>query len=218
MAKVLHFSRNPSPDTLREIHSCVQQGGVLSLITESSYALAASVESPPAIDRIVNMKGDRQDKPILVLIGEQAQLGPLISALPPGAQPLIDHFWPGPLTLVLPAAAQLPVPLTCGTGTIGVRQPREPRLLALLNITGPLTGTSANRSGASPLYHPDDVQRTFGNHIDLIVDAGMAPGGVPSTVLSLVGEIRLLRKGPISAEAIREVLSTVGLILQESIE
>ena len=218
MAKVLHFPPTPSPETLQEIHSCLQQGGVLSLITESSYALAASVESSPAINRIVNMKGDRQDKPILILIGEKTQLGPLISALPPGAQILIDHFWPGPLTLVLPAAAQLPAPLTCGTGTIGVRLPHEPRLLALLNITGPLTGTSANRSGASPLHHPDDVQRTFGNDIDLIVDAGMAPGGMPSTVLSLVGEIRLLRKGPISAEAIREVLSTEGLILQESAE
>ena len=218
MAKVLHFPPNPSPETLQEVHSCVQQGGVLSLITESSYALAASVGNPRAIDRIVNMKGDRQDKPILILIGEESQLGPLISTVPPGAKALIDHFWPGPLTLVLPAASQLPAPLTCGTGTIGVRQPREPRLLALLNITGPLTGTSANRSGASPLHHPDDVQRTFGNDLDLIVDAGIASGGMPSTVLSLVGEIRLLRKGPISSEAIREVLSTLGLTLQESAE
>ena len=218
MAQVLRFPPTPSPEALQEVHSCVQQGGVLSLMTESSYALAACVGNPHAIDRIVNMKGDRQDKPILVLIGEQIQLGPLISALPAGAQILMDRFWPGPLTLVLPAAAQLPAPLTCGTGTIGVRQPREPRLLALLNITGPLTGTSANRSGANPLHHPDDVQRTFGNDIDLIVDAGMAPGGMPSTVLSLVGEIRLLRQGPISAKAIREVLSTEGLILQESTE
>ena len=189
------------------------------MVTESSYALAASVGNPRAIDRIVNMKGDRQDKPILLLIGEKSQLGPLISTVPPGAEALIDHFWPGPLTLVLPAAAHLPVSLTCGTGTIGVRQPREPRMLALLKITGPLTGTSANRSGARPLYHPDDVQRTFGNDLDLIVDAGIASGGMPSTVLSLVGEIRLLRKGPISSEAIHEVLSTVeGLTLQDSAE
>ena len=170
------------------------------------------------IDRIVTMKGDRQDKPILVLIGEKRQLSLLISTLPPGAEALIDHFWPGPLTLVLPAASQLPAPLTCGTGTIGVRQPREPRLLALLNITGPLTGTSANRSGASPLHNPDDVQRTFGRDLDLIVDAGIASGGRPSTVVSLVGDIRLLRQGPISSEAIQEVLSTVGLALHDSAE
>ena len=218
MAKVLHFPPIPSPETLQEVHSCLQQGGVLSLITESSYALAASVGNPHAIDRIVTMKGDRQDKPILVLIGETSQLSSLISTFPPGAEALINHFWPGPLTLVLPADSQLPGPLTCGTGTIGVRQPRETRLLALLKITGPLTGTSANRSGASPLHHPDDVQRTFGQDIDLILDAGIASGGTPSTVLSLVGEIRLIRKGPISSEAIREVLSTVGLTLQDSAE
>ena len=162
------------------------------------------------------MKRDRQAKPILVLIGERAQFTSLLTRIPQGTEALIDRFWPGPLTLVLPAASHLPDSLTGGTGTIGIRQPLTPRLLTLLRSTGPLTGTSANRSGERPLQHPMEVEEVLGKDIDLILDSGPSPGGRPSTVLNLVGEIRILRAGPISPQAIQEVLSTVGLALVES--
>ncbi|UCE62653.1 MAG: threonylcarbamoyl-AMP synthase [Nitrospirota bacterium] len=218
MAKVLPFPDVPSQDTTAEVTRCIQQDGVISVATESFFALAAGVEHGAAIQRVVSMKKDRQAKPILVLIGERAQLIPLLSRIPPGAEVLIDRFWPGPLTLVLPAASHLPDALTGGTGTIGVRQPLTSRLLALLRSTGPLTGTSANRSGETPLQHPREVEEIFGKDLDLILDSGPSPGGKPSTVLNLVGEIRLLRAGPISTQAIQEVLSTVGLTLVESRE
>ena len=218
MVKVLPLSQNPSPEIIHEANSCIQQGGVLSVGTESFYALAAGAWNAEAIERVVEIKGDRQRKPILLLIGETSQLDSLISALPPGAQVLIDHFWPGPLTLVLPAAFNIPESLTSGTRTIGIRQPSESRLLALLKATGPLTGTSANRSGEVSSHTSEEVMQTFGDHIDLILDSGASPGGLPSTVLSLVGKIRLLRKGPISSEAIKSVLSTVGVTLQDSTE
>jgi len=218
MAKVLPFPDPPSQDVITEATCCIQQEGVLSVATESFYALAAGVEHAAAIQRVVTMKRDRQAKPILLLIGERAQLIPLLSRIPPGADALIDRFWPGPLTLVLPVASHLQDSLTCGTGTIGVRQPLTSRLLTMLRSTGPLTGTSANRSSEKPLQHPMEVEEVFGKDLDLILDSGPSPGGRPSTVLSLVGEIRLLRAGPISSQAIQEVLSEVGLTLAESPE
>lgn len=218
MAKVLPFPDVPSQEFTTEAIRCVQHDGVISVATESFYALAAGVEQGAAIQRVVSMKSDRQAKPILVLIGERAQFTSLLSGIPQGAEALIDRFWPGPLTLVLPAASHLPDSLTGGTGTIGIRQPLTSRLLTLLRSTGPLTGTSANRSGERPLQHPMEVEEVFGKDIDLILDSGPSPGGRPSTVLNLVGEIRLLRAGPISPQAIQEVLSTVGLALVDSPE
>ena len=218
MAKILPFPDVPSPDITTEATRCIQQEGVLSVATESFYALAAGVEHGAAIQRVVSMKGDRHAKPILVLIGERAQLNSLLSQIPQGTEALIDRFWPGPLTLVLPAASYLPHSLTGGTGTIGVRQPLTSRLLTLLRSTGPLTGTSANRSGETPSQHPMEVKEVFGKDLDLILDSGPSPGGRPSTVLNLVGKIRILRAGPISTQAIRDVLSTVGLTLVESPE
>lgn len=218
MAKVLPFPDVPSQDIITEATCCIRQEGVISVATESFYALAAGFEHGAAIHRVVTLKRDRQAKPILLLIGERAQLIPLLSRIPPGANALIDRFWPGPLTLVLPAVSHLSDSLTCGTGTIGIRQPRSSGLLTLLRSTGPLTGTSANRSGEKPLQNSVEVEEVFGKGLDVILDSGPSPGGRPSTVLSMVGEIRLLREGPVSSQAIQEVLSTVGLLLVESVE
>lgn len=218
MANVLPFPSDPSQDVIKAATSCIQQDGVLSVATESFYALSAGIDQSGAIQRVVTMKGDRQAKPLLLLIGERSQLFPLLSGLPPGTDALIDHFWPGPLTLVLPVASHLSDWLTRGTGTIGVRQPGTSQLLSLLRSTGPVTGTSANRSGEMPLQDPKEVEKFFGKHLDLILDSGPSPGGRPSTVLNLVGQIRLLRHGPVSAHAIQEVLSRVGLKLVEAPE
>ena len=213
MAKRLPFPDVPSQNLIAEATCCVQQDGVISVATESFYALAAGVEHEGAIRRVVNMKGDRQSKPILLLIGTRAQLTPLLSGIPPGAEILIESFWPGPLTLVLPAVSWLSDSLTGGTGTIGVRQPRHSGLLTLLRATGPITGTSANRSGEKPLQHAAEVDAVFGKDLNLILDSGQSSGGRPSTILSLVGGVRVLREGPVSSQAIQEVLSTVGLPL-----
>ena len=213
MAKVLPFPIHPSQDLIQEASRCIKREGVISFATESFYAFAAGVSQAAAIQRVVTLKGGRETKPVLLLISERPQLDPLLSGLPPGAEVLIDRFWPGPLTLVMPAAPNLSDSLTCGTGTIGVRQPLSMGLLTLLRATGPLTGTSANRSGERSLQSPAEVNEVFGKDLDLILDSGPSPGGSPSTVLNLVGEIRLLREGPVSPKAIQEVLSTVGLSL-----
>lgn len=213
MAKVLHVPHDLSLEILREATHCIKQGGTLAVSTESFYALAAGVMHREAVERVAAMKGARDAKPILVLISHPEQLSSLVSTLPSGADCLMKQFWPGPLTLVLPAAPDLPTALSCGTETIGVRQPGDTRLLTLLAETGPLTGTSANRSGMAPTQTAEELEREFGSELDLILDSGPSPGGMPSTLVNLVGEIRILRKGPIAYDALQKALSVVGLTL-----
>ena len=189
----------------------------MAVATESSYALAAGVQHPRAVERIIKMKGDRQAKPILLLVSSQTQVLQVASNLSPVAVMLMDRFWPGPLTLILPAMSELPSSLTRETHTIGVRQPQCPQLLQVLESTGPLTGTSANRTGREPVVTAETVHQEFGDEVDLILDSGPAPGGRPSTLLSVVGHIRLLRHGPISAQAIQEVLTPFREQVQDGV-
>ena len=215
MAKILQVSVNPCPSLLEEITHCVAHGGVLAVATESFYALAGSATHSEAVSRVARIKGGPNPKPILVLIGDRSQLAHLVSSLPPQADLLFEHFWPGPLTVVLPAPPDLSPDLTAGTGTVGIRQPGNSKLLWLLQGVGPLTGTSANRSGAPPPRTAQEVQKTLGDEVDLIIDDGVTPGGRPSTVLNLVGGIRILREGAISHKEIQEVLSPRGFTLED---
>jgi len=207
LSNVLPFPIDFSPDTLREAVDCLGQGGIVSLATESFYALAAGVTHPEAIERVARMKGGGAEKPILVLIGDKQQLSDLVSTIPPSAEPLMNQFWPGPLTLIFPALPHLSSGLTKRTGTIGIRLPKVPNLRSLLRETGPLTGTSANRSGAQPALTAQEVQKEFGETIDLILDSGPAPGGQPSTVMNMVGALHIIRQGPIQAESLDQALA-----------
>ena len=213
MAKVLQVPRDLSSAHLREATACIKRGGILSVATESFYALSGSALNQDVVARVASLKGSRGDKPILVLIGHPNQLSSLVPSFPPGSECLIQKFWPGPVTLILPSLTHLPSALTCQTETIGVRQPGDSRLLTLLCETGPLTGTSANFSGHSPAQTADAVEREFGQEIDLIVDSGPSPGGMPSTIVNLVGAIRILREGPIDSHALQQALSDVQLTL-----
>ncbi len=186
----------------------------MAVATESSYALAAGYLHPDSIERIIRMKGDRQAKPILLLVSSKIQALEVASAIPPVADILMDRFWPGPLTLILPASSKLPDSLTAGSQTIGIRQPNCPQLTSVLESTGPLTGTSANRSGMAPFTTADMIEREFGEDVDLILDSGPSPGGAPSTLLNVVDGIRIVRPGPISFEDIQETLKPLGLDIQ----
>ena len=217
MAKILQVSSGPSPALFDTVCACLNQNGIIAVATESFYALAASAILPEAVDRVVRIKGRPSDKPILTLIGEQSQLALLVQSIPSWAQVLIDHFWPGPLTLIFSAHPHLPHNLTSGTGTIGVRQPGNNFLRALLCQTGPLTGTSANRSGSPPPLTAKQVEEAMGSELDLILDSGPAGGGLPSTILNLVGTPSIVRDGPISRNEIEKVLSEEGITLKKAV-
>lgn len=213
MAKVLPVPSDPQASLFVPIVALVRRGGLLAVGTESSYALAASVSVPHALDRVVEAKGRPSGKPLLVLIGERSQFDSLAGSVPAWVRAMVDEFWPGPLTVVVPAQPEVSPVVTAGTGTVGIREPAPAFLRSLLRHTGPLTGTSANRSGQAPCLTAQEVDAALGHDVDLILDTGPAPGNRPSTLLSVVDEPAILRAGPVSGEEIQRALSKIGLLV-----
>ncbi|OGW65074.1 MAG: threonylcarbamoyl-AMP synthase [Nitrospirae bacterium RIFCSPLOWO2_02_FULL_62_14] len=211
MALVRVFREDTGAAIVSEAAHIVQGGGVIAMPTDSLYALVACAFDDAAVRRVCAIKGQRERKPILVLISDRSQLAMLAARVPRAATVLMDRFWPGPLTIVFPASPRLPIALTAGTGTIGVRLPAQPLLAALLHATGPLTGTSANRSDEPPARTACEVQEKLGNDVDLIVDGGPAPVMLPSTVVEVGEPVRVLREGPIGRAALAAALEKEGI-------
>jgi len=213
MALVLPFTDTTFDAILPEIQRVFAAQGVIAIPTETYYGLAVRPTQEPALRRLFELKGRPPDKPILLLIGNRDQLDQLVSSIPPVAAVLMNLFWPGPLTIVFPAASSLSALLTGGTGTIGIRFSPLPNLRRLLEETGPLTGTSANRSSELPLDSADNVQLLLGPALDLILDGGRTPGGLASTVVDACETPHLLRAGVLSTDVIRLALASQGYTL-----
>lgn len=213
MARILSVPSDPTPSFFVPIVDLVRRGGLLAVGTESSYALAASVSVLHALARVVDAKKRPSGKPLLALIGERSQFDTLAGSVPSWVHAMVNEFWPGPLTVIVPAQPELSPVLTAGTGTIGIREPAPAFLRALLRHTGPLTGTSANRSGQAPCLAAEEVDAALGQDVDLILDTGPSPGNRPSTLLSVVDEPAILRAGPVSGEEIQRALSKIGLLV-----
>jgi len=202
-------SRRISKSSLREAGEVVRGGGVIAFPTETFYGLGVDPLNVPAVQRLYDLKGrSPQTSPILVLIRSRRELRALVSEITPAAERLMQACWPGPLTLVFRAAVAVPSVLTAGTGTIGVRLSAYPDVQRVLDmIGGPLTGTSANRTGQPPATTADEVERAFGADVDLIVNGGPTPGGLPTTVVdTTVSPPRLIREGCVSHASLRAVL------------
>lgn len=210
MPTILPFHSPPSSHTIEQAVACVQAGGVLAIPTDSYYALAVGAFHSTALEQLRVIKGDRDHKPFPVLVGDLSQLDQLVDEVPEIARKLMKQFWPGLLTLVLKTQVTLSPVLTGEQGTIGVRQPNNSQLCKLLKQAGPLTGTSANRTGQPPAQSAKDVIQQLGSEIDLILDGGPTPGGQPSTVLQVEPELRILRQGAIPISALHHVLENEG--------
>jgi len=203
---------------LRACYASVRQvlhaGGVVAIPTETYYGLGVNPFDAAAVDRLIAIKGRPDGKPILVVIGERVQLDGLVERIPPAAQVLMDAYWPGPLTIVFPANTRLPENLTAGTGTVGVRLTSFDPLADLLQQVGPLTGTSANRSGAPAVCTAADVNQSLGNDVTLILDAGKTPGGSPSSIVSVCDGVELVREGAIDRRNLHCTLEARGFRLR----
>jgi len=202
-------SRRISKSSLREAGEVVRGGGVIAFPTETFYGLGVDPFNVPAVRRLYDLKGrSPETRPILVFIRSRHELRALVSEITPAAERLMQACWPGPLTLVFRAAEAVPSVLTAGTGTIGVRLSAYPDVQRVLEVVGgPLTGTSANRTGQPPATTADEVERAFGADVDLIVNGGPTPGGLPSTVVdTTVNPPRIIREGCVSQAALRAVL------------
>ena len=187
----------------------------MAVPTDSFYGLAVNPFDQVALERLMHIKGERSHKPFPVLIGDPSQLDQLVTHIPQIASALMQQFWPGLLTLVLKAQEHLSPALTGENGTIGVRQPNDARLCELLKQAGPVTGTSANRTGQSPAQSAEEVMKHLGAEINLILDGGLTPGGQPSTVLQVEPKLRIIRQGAISLDRLQQILSADSVQLSE---
>ena len=200
-----------SEPSLCEAADIVRGGGVIAFPTETFYGLGARPFDARAVQRIVDLKGrSLRTAPILVLIRSRTDLHAVVSEITPAAERLMEACWPGPLTLVFRAAA-VPSVLTAGTGTIGVRLPGHPDVQRLLEaIGGPLTGTSANRSGQPPAMTAEEVARVLGDGVDAILNGGATPGGLPSTVVdTTVTPPRVIREGRVPTATVLTVINSM---------
>ncbi len=185
-------------------------GGVIVYPTETYYGLGAVLESA-AVERIIEMKRRKPGKALPVLLASREMLETVSDKLPPPAAILADHFWPGPLTLVVPAREHVPVAVTAGTGTIGVRVTSHPVAAGLSRTLGTaIVATSANPAAMPPPVHLGTAINYFGSAVDGYLDGGVLRGR-GSTVVSIEeGRIRLLRAGAVPVEAIRKVLPEIA--------
>ena len=195
-------SQHPQPELIGEAADAIRRGGVVGFPTRCLYGLGADALSPEAVDRVFNLKQRPADNPILVLVDRISQLQSLVKRIPVIASELIDHFWPGKITLLFEAADSLPVNLTAGTGKIGVRMPGHAVARALVQaVKGPITGTSANLSGNPGCFRINDLEPQVARGLDLILDAGDLKGGAGSTVVDVSADrLQVIREGAVSVQ------------------
>ena len=210
----------PHPSEIVAAARALEQGSLVAFPTETVYGLGADAENPVAIARIYAAKGRPSNHPIIVHVAPDADLGYWVSALPDAARLLIDAFWPGPLTLILPRAAHIPAAVSGGQDSIGIRCPSDPVARALLrafrNGKGGIAAPSANKFGhVSPTtaHHVEDEfsgEIGPGGAIANVLDGGPSAVGIESTIvdLSRFGErgAVLLRPGQISLAQLTDVL------------
>jgi L-threonylcarbamoyladenylate synthase len=204
------ISISPStPPALEEAARLVRSGGLVAFPTETYYGLAADPFSDTALGKLFTLKGRPPGKPILTLIESIGQLPRLTTEIPDLFRPLMDRFWPGPLTLVFKARPELSSHLTGGGSTVGVRVSSHPLAQELANRAGGIiTATSANLSGQSPAASAEEVAAHFEHGLDLILNGGRTEGGKPSTILGMkAGQLVILREGMVAAEDIARVIA-----------
>ncbi|MDO9042023.1 MAG: L-threonylcarbamoyladenylate synthase [Desulfocapsaceae bacterium] len=194
-------------DDYRWAVAVLEQGGIVAFPTETFYGLAVDPFNEKALTDLFRLKGRPSHKPFLVLIQNETQLTSLASSIPPVYRPLMQAFWPGPLTLVFPAVARLSPVLIGDSNGIGVRISPHPVARAFGQMWGrPMTATSANLSGMPAARTAYEVRQFFGDEVACVLDGGQTPGGMSSTVVGLYqGELQLIRAGVIEFSSLIKV-------------
>ncbi len=201
---------HPDDAAIARAAEAIARGEVVAYPTETFYGLAADPRNAWAIERVFEAKGRRSDEPLPLIASDLRQVERWFGVLSPQAAALAQHFWPGPLTLVLPLPADraLPAALTAGRSNVAVRVPAHTLARALAHAAGgAITSTSANPSGWPPATTPDAVFRTLANRIAIVIDGGATSGGAPSTIVDVQAQPpRLVRAGVLPWERVLESL------------
>lgn len=190
-----------------EIVSLLRAGGVIGFPTDTAYGLGADPFNEAAVDRIFEIKGRSETKPILLVVAS-VQMAEGITEPVNVFYDLARKFWPGPLTMILPAAKLVPLKLTGGTRTVGVRWPDAAFATQLIKRFGkPITATSANRSGLPSAVTGEEVRSQLDDSVDALIDGGPLPSRGGSTLIDLTADPPiLLREGPISFDSLERFL------------
>jgi len=194
---------HPDGRVLRAAAEVVLRGGIIGFPTDTVYGLGCSLFDVEAVLMVARIKRRDPSLAVISLIPEPRQVHGLASQVTPLAERLVTRFWPGPLSLIFRAAPIVPPRVRGAGGTVALRCPKDElcqRLLAV--IGGPVVSSSANLSGQRPAETAEEVQRIFGNQLELVIDGGPRPGGRASTLVDVSSpRARLLRRGAIDVTA-----------------
>jgi L-threonylcarbamoyladenylate synthase len=201
----------PDPMQIDAAATLLRSGRLVAFPTETVYGLGANALDPEAVARIYAAKGRPATSPLIVHVASIEMAKSLVTEWPNLAERLAQHFWPGPLTIVLKKRPEIPDIVTAGLPTVGLRMPSHPFALALLRAAGvPLAAPSANRFTQLSPTTAAHVRASLGSEVDLILDGGPSTVGIESTVLSLSGSSPvLLRPGGISRQQLESVIGPV---------
>ena len=205
------------PNTAAVAAGIIRDGGLVAIPTETVYGLGANGLDEKAVAQIFEVKGRPQDNPLILHVADKEQIGLLCKDIPEEAYQMADAFWPGPLTMVLPARDVVPKRTTGGLFTVAVRCPDSEITRDIIRLAGvPLAAPSANISGKPSTTTAQHVLHDHDGKIPLVVDGGPCRVGVESTIVDLTERpARLLRPGGISPEALKEILG--DLIIDKAV-
>jgi L-threonylcarbamoyladenylate synthase len=191
----------------KRVAETIAAGGVIAFRTDTFYGLGVDPFNTQAVKRVLDLKG-REEKPILLLISDRREVDRFIANQSETFELVARSFWPGPLTIVGEANANISIELTAGTGTIGLRLPDDDGLRVLVKLCGgALTATSANQSGSPPARTAAQVANYFPSGVDIILDGGETTAIAASTVLDVSRPIaQIVREGVISRARLEEVI------------
>lgn len=189
----------------------LREGGLVGMPTETVYGLGANALDPKAVRSIFEAKGRPGDNPLIVHVSCVEEIPPLVREIPRAARKLMEAFWPGPMTLILPKAACIPTEVSAGLDTVGIRLPASEAARALIRAAGcPVAAPSGNRSGRPSPTTAQHMLEDMDGRIPLILDGGACEVGVESSVIDATGETPIiLRPGGITPEMVEAVLGCV---------
>ena len=201
-------------DQIDDAVAALRAGSPIVFPTETLYGLGADALNFAAVDKVFQLKGRDPTKPFPVIVSDRAMLDRLVAEISPLAEKLMAHFWPGPLTLVLPARADIPPQLVNATGGIGVRISSQPIALEIVRKLGrPLTATSANPAGQAGAQTIARAKEYFSGTVNIFVDGGELPSLTGSTVAEVTAsKVKIIRAGEIAQRELEKVVGK-GTIL-----
>jgi L-threonylcarbamoyladenylate synthase len=206
---MIHLRVRPlavGPEDLVPAFSALHSGGIVAFPTETFYGLAVDPRSTLAVRRIFEIKRRPADHPLPLIAGNMEQIADHVGTMTPLAERLARRAWPGPLTLIIPASDRLCADVHLSSGRVAVRVPSDSVARAVaLGAGHAITSTSANFSGEPPAATPERVVMSFHGDIDVLIDSGPTPAGLPSTIVDATGDAPVLvRAGVVPWERVLE--------------